>query len=739
MMAVPQSIRLSDLQPEYQFLQYQLLEQIGFGGQGFVWSALDSSQNRIVAIKFNEVGDPEQRQDSESQFKRQAGQLLKLTHPNILPLYDFGSILPVRYLVTPYVAGGSLHDRLVAGSLSTEEILSVSIRIASALDYLHAQGIIHRDLKPSNILMDFGNRLYVADFGLARIVADTTQALHTGHGTPPYAPPEQHTMRELTYKSDIFGFGVMLYQMLTRQLPWDGEKSLGLQQLYSKEEIPDPAEINPELPPRIHQVLRAMTSANPDSRPATAMDSVRMLQTAFGVPMPDLQSVAAQASTESNLDTESMLKRSISGWDADGGTIRLSLTKFAVLDLAQKQAGDESVTEANVPAFMLQNALTYGYNDDYWWPKVANPKERLVLTSQLLSKENAVINERIVRHLAKDEQIRALKARLPEKLTLTFLETAYRTNDPELKVMIFDTLKDLSPAAKQWRESALGKTPDTALAALALEPAPVGKEAAGLIGHLRSQQAVEAIVKSARGERRSAALLAVQQSAGSLPKSIPQRVRLEVAGEWMIRRLIDQPLVLLSVYGWIVLGIALSTGLQSYLTYRLPQFMDTLRIASSFERGVILGIMLGFAILVTRNIVERFPETKALLRVGLAVLLGTIILSIAKFIFDVLVLKSVPQGMLISAGSFFIALGYALSGLVKSRIVRALITMATVLTALAGSWWGHLMLARSGVTMTPLFFYDYLWASSQVLITMIIVALPMSIISNLGDLSPKNQ
>ena len=83
-------------------------------------------------------------------------------------------------------------------------------------------------------------------------------------------------------------------------------------------------------------------------------------------------------------------------------------------------------------------------------------------------------------------------------------------------------------------------------------------------------------------------------------------------------------------------------------------------------------------------------------------------------------------------------MGYALSGLVRSRLVKALITMAAVLTALAGSWWGHLMLARSGMTMTPLFFYDYMWTSSQVLITMIIVALPMSIISNLGDLSPKN-
>jgi serine/threonine protein kinase len=733
----PLSVRLSELHPGYQFLQYQLLEQIGYGGQGFVWSALDSAQNRIVAIKFNEVDDPEQRQESETQYKRQAGQLLRLTHPNILPLYDFGSILPVRYLVTPYVTGGSLQDRLVSGPLSKEEILSFSIRIASALDYLHAQGIIHRDLKPSNILMDFGDRLYVADFGLARMVAETTQALHTGHGTPPYAPPEQHTMRELTYKSDIFGFGVMLFQMLTRQLPWNGEKSLGLQQLYSKEEIPDPCEIIPDLPPRIHQTLRVMTSANPDSRPATAMDAVRMLHGAFGVPMP-AEPVETSRPAESNLDAGAMLKKSMSGWDSDGATIRLSLTKFAVLDLEQKHAGDESDADIGVPVFMLQNALTYGYNDDYWWTKVTNPKERLVLTSQLLGKENAVINERIVRHLVKDEQIRALKARLPEKLILTLLETAYRTSDLELKAMIFDTLKDLSPAARQWRESALGKTPDMALAALALEPPPVGDKAADLIGHLRSQQAVESIVNGPRGERRSTALLAVQQSAGNLPISVPRRVRLEVTGEWIARKFIDQPLVLLMVYGWIVLGAALSIGLQVYLTLRLMKIMDFDRLLISLERGILLGVLFGLGILIVRIIVERFPGSNAIIRVGIAALLGGLLLNVAKFIFDVLILKTVPQGiLLISAGSLLIALGYALSGLVRLRLVKALITMAAVFTALAGTWWGHLMLSRTGITMTPLFVYDYLWTSSQVLITMLIVALPMSIISNLGDLSPK--
>ena len=736
MASIP-SIRLSDLHPGYQFLQYQLLEQIGLGGQGFVWSALDISHNRIVAIKFNEVGDPEQRQESETQFKHQADQLIRLNHPNILPLYDFGSILPVRYLVTPYVSGGSLHDRLVAGMLTVNQILTYSLWTASALDYLHAQGIIHRDLKPSNILMDFGNHLYVADFGLARIVADTTQAMHTGHGTPPYAPPEQHTMRELTYKSDIFGFGVMAYQMLTRQLPWDGEKSLGLQQLYSKEEIPDPCEIVPDLPPRIHQVLRIMTAANPDSRPASAMDAVRMLHTAFEEPMPT-QPPPVSRPLDSTLDAESMLKASMSGWDPDGGTIRLSLTKFAVLDLEQKQAGEETEPEPQVPAFMLQNALTYGYDEDYWWTKVTNPKERLVLTSQLLGKENMVINERIVRHLVNDPEIRALKVRLPEKMTMAFLETAHHSEDAGLKSGIFETLQDLCPAGKSWRETALGVVPDSALAVLALEPAPAGDRAARLIGHLRSKQAVDAIIQGARTDRRVVALLAIQQSAGSLPASVPRRVRLEVTGEWIMYRLIDQPMTLLLVYGWIFLGTALSVGLQTYLTYRLPQFLDTLRFLNSIEHGFFLGILFGFGVLVTRLIVERFPETKSWLRIVLATLLGGILMNLSIFIHNVLMIETIPQGFLISAGCLIIALGFASSGLVKSRPVKTIITLTALMAAFAGTWWGHILLSRTGVNMSPLFQYEYSWTSAKVLMTMLIAALPLSIFGNLGDLSPKH-
>jgi hypothetical protein len=440
---------------------------------------------------------------------------------------------------------------------------------------------------------------------------------------------------------------------------------------------------------------------------------------------------------DANIDAETLLKQSLSGWDPQGGTIRLSLTKFALIDLEQKHVVEGSATRAEVPAFMLQNALTYGYNDVFWWSKVTDPKVRLTVASQLLGRDNKVINERVVRHIVQDDQIRSLKVSLPEKMILAMLDVARRSNDPSLQHRIFDTLRALTPAAKQWRVTALGDTSDKHLAALVLTQSPISNEAAKLIGHLRSQLAVETIVKGTKGERRNTALLTIRQEAGSLPKTIPQSIRLGVTGEWMMRRLTGQPLDLLTIYAWIALGVALSFGLQAYLTYRLPRFFDALRIISSLERGIILGIIFGFGIFVTRVIVERFPESNILLRVGLGTGLGGVMLNIAIFTYYVLLNDTVPQGILISVSCVFIAFGYAAGGAVRHRPVGMLISGTMVMAALVGSWWGHIYLTRVSVTMTPIFFYEYLWSTTQVLLTMLIVALPMAILGNLGDLSPQ--
>ena len=196
------------------FLHYELLEQIGAGGQGVVWSALEKENNRIVAIKFIETSDQQIQAVTDNMFEQQGRLFRQLEHPNILPLYDYGTLGGLRFLVSLYVPGGSLQDQLATGRLPVETSLNFAAHIASALDYLHGHDIIHRDLKPGNVLTDLNHNIYVFDFGLARVISDSTMAMHTGHGTLPYSPPEQSSHSEITVQSDLYSFGVMLYQFL---------------------------------------------------------------------------------------------------------------------------------------------------------------------------------------------------------------------------------------------------------------------------------------------------------------------------------------------------------------------------------------------------------------------------------------------------------------------------------------------------------------------------------------------
>src|ERR1043165_2879915 len=353
---------LSMLIPGGFFRQYQLLEQIGVGGQAVVWSAIDRDRHRVFAVKFNKILDADEINAEEIGIEAKMEKLVALHHVHILPLHEFGTEERVRFMVSPYVPGGTLAMKIKAAPLSFEEALRYGMEVASALDYLHGQGVIHRDLKASNILLDLSQHTYLADFGLARIVSTSTLAFHTGHGTPPYAPPEQVRSQEITRKSDIFSFGILLFEMLTGQLPWNGKKQLGVEQLHSDQELPDPREYVADLPPLLTDVLRRITSANPDLRPRSATEAMRMIYYVFNAPfarvaeeLPD-NGLAARGK-----DAEQLLKDGLAEWESSRGSFNIGLTKFALINLERKKLDTNGFSR-----FMLSQALTYGYEDDRW-------------------------------------------------------------------------------------------------------------------------------------------------------------------------------------------------------------------------------------------------------------------------------------------------------------------------------------------------------------------------------------
>jgi hypothetical protein len=722
---------LIDIHPGSTFQQYQLLEKIGTGGQGEVWSALDSLQQLIVAIKFNEIPIADLENKDVQDFASQMDRLVELRHPHILPLYQSGRSGRIQYLVSPYMPGGTLQERLRTDPFTTLDALDIATGIAAALDYLHARGVVHRDLKPGNVLMDLSRNAYVADFGLALFISPTTEILHTGRGTPPYAPPEQHTKSRMTPQSDIFSFGVTLYELFTRQLPWKGEKVLGMQQLSSGDEIPDPREIDPDLPPMLGKVLRAMTAADPAARPPSAGEAMRFILTLFDSPVaPTSAATALDEAALRTIDARLLLEGALRGWSLTQGAV-LSLTKFALVDTTLRQAPLDSLS-ATVLHFMLLHALTYGYNDDIWWSRLTSLRERLAVTTALLQRHIEMVGARVVYHLTHDPQLGSAESLIPQETTDSLLELASTGDDPFLQEQGMQALISLTPASVEWRDLAFSPEQDEALARLALAGTAQSGPAAELIGRLRSRHAVTIVLQRPDDEQRASVLATIQQAAGSLPTLTPARVRLGVTLPWIMQRLFVHPWRLLAGYGLAILGASVGFGFYAYLaySYRYPgHLLDMVGINASITTGIFLGAFFGFGLALTRQLASRYWGKSALVGTLLAGLIGGAALSAGLFVYDVLALNTPPTGLFIPAGCLLVALGFALAAPLRSRLGQIGLSLVALFTALSGTWW--LALAFGSLsTDLPIIGFDP--APVPLLLGwMLIVALPPAILANL--------
>ncbi|MCP4362091.1 MAG: protein kinase [Chloroflexi bacterium] len=247
--------------------RYEIKEQLGRGGMATVFRAFDPRFKREVAVKVLPRALMLDDIQFRARFEREAETIAALEHPAIVPVYDFGEEDGQPYLVMRLMTGGSLADRLEEGPLPVSEVTHILERMGAALDRAHGQGIIHRDLKPGNILFDQYNDAFLADFGIARLAESSSTLTGTGIiGTPAYMSPEQIQGNPVDGRTDIYALGIIVFEMLIGEKPYQANTPAMLLVKHMTEPIPRVLDVKPDLPPGCEEVVTRATAKEASDR-----------------------------------------------------------------------------------------------------------------------------------------------------------------------------------------------------------------------------------------------------------------------------------------------------------------------------------------------------------------------------------------------------------------------------------------------------------------------------------------
>jgi eukaryotic-like serine/threonine-protein kinase len=259
--------------------RYHIVERIAAGGMGEVFLAHDAVLAREVAVKVlhrSLAGD----QAFVDRFRREARAAAVLSHPNIVAVYDWGSVDGIYYMVMEYVRGGGVRDLLNAkGHLEPPQVAEIVRQTLLALEHAHRQGIVHRDIKPENILVTTEGVVKVADFGLARAYADGTATQSgTVTGTVQYLSPEQIRGEPADPRSDLYALGIVTYELLTGRLPFAGETAMAVAYKHLSDRVPKPSSIVPDVPGELDGFVTSATDRDRELRPESAIEMRRDLE-----------------------------------------------------------------------------------------------------------------------------------------------------------------------------------------------------------------------------------------------------------------------------------------------------------------------------------------------------------------------------------------------------------------------------------------------------------------------------
>ena len=309
----PPSLRVETLMSAQTVGRYEVIGELGRGAMGVVYKAKDPTIGRTVAMKTMRVDTHGlETEDMLRRFKNEARAAGLLNHPNIVTIFDAGEQDGMFYIAMEFIEGTTLHSMLAERRvLSPDEAIRISRQICKALDYAHAGGIIHRDIKPANIMITANGQVKIMDFGIAKAgggMTSTGQVL----GTPNYMSPEQVKGKPLDGRSDLFSFGVMLYEMLTGEKPFVGQNVTTIIYKIVHENPIAPRDLDVTIHPGLSTVVSKALAKDPEDRYQSGADLVRDLENYKSIGS-NLSATAVIQAAPASDRTQSLKKRRPTG------------------------------------------------------------------------------------------------------------------------------------------------------------------------------------------------------------------------------------------------------------------------------------------------------------------------------------------------------------------------------------------------------------------------------------------